>query len=163
GARRPPRRPRRAGRHARPLLPPAGAGARLRRVGADRHRGRPRHRRLSGDALARAGALPAPVPAPRPRPRGDHRLPPPPSRPRPLPATAAIVLLPRRAAGATPPTLAAGGAFTAIVLGLAAQQPLAGIFAGILLQSTRPFRVGERVRLVGGALAGSLEGTVSSL
>jgi small conductance mechanosensitive channel len=30
-------------------------------------------------------------------------------------------------------------------------------------QSTRPFRVGERVRLVGGALAGSIEGTVSSL
>ncbi|HEX6154345.1 MAG TPA: mechanosensitive ion channel family protein, partial [Solirubrobacterales bacterium] len=27
----------------------------------------------------------------------------------------------------------------------------------------RPFRVGERVRLVGGALAGSLEGTVTSL
>ena len=38
-----------------------------------------------------------------------------------------------------------------------------GIFAGIVLQSTRPFRVGERVRLVGGALAGSLEGTVTSL
>ncbi len=39
----------------------------------------------------------------------------------------------------------------------------AAIFAGIVLQSTRPFRVGERVRLVGGALAGSLEGTVTSL
>lgn len=31
------------------------------------------------------------------------------------------------------------------------------------MQSTRPFRVGERVRLVGGVLAGSIEGTVSSL
>src|SRR5262249_21482589 len=40
---------------------------------------------------------------------------------------------------------------------------MGGIFAGVVLQSTRPFRVGERVRLVGGVLAGSLEGTVSSL
>src|SRR6202012_5675749 len=47
--------------------------------------------------------------------------------------------------------------------GLAAQQALGAIFAGIVLQSTRPFRVGERVRFVGGALAGSLEGTVTSL
>jgi small conductance mechanosensitive channel len=75
----------------------------------------------------------------------------------------AVVVLALRIAGVNTATLAVGGAFTAIVLGLAAQQTLAGIFAGILLQSTRPFRVGERVRLVGGALAGSLDGTVSSL
>jgi small-conductance mechanosensitive channel len=60
-------------------------------------------------------------------------------------------------------TLAVGGAFTAVLLGLAAQQTLGAIFAGVVLQTTRPFRVGERVRLVGGALAGSLEGTVTSL
>lgn len=60
-------------------------------------------------------------------------------------------------------TLAVGGAFTAIVLGLAAQQTIGNVFAGIVLQGTQPFRVGQRVRLVGGALAGSLEGTVSSL
>jgi small conductance mechanosensitive channel len=80
-----------------------------------------------------------------------------------LTAMVAVVVLALRIAGVTTATLAVGGAFTAIVLGLAAQQTLAGIFAGILLQSTRPFRVGERVRLVGGALAGSLDGTVSSL
>jgi small-conductance mechanosensitive channel len=80
-----------------------------------------------------------------------------------LAAMAAIVVLALRIAGVNTAALAVGGAFTAIVLGLAAQQTLGGIFAGILLQSTRPFRVGERVRLVGGALAGSLEGTVSSL
>ncbi|MBK5219238.1 MAG: mechanosensitive ion channel family protein [Thermoleophilia bacterium] len=78
-------------------------------------------------------------------------------------AMAAVVILALRIAGVTASTLAVGGAFTAVVLGLAAQQSLGGIFAGIVLQSTRPFRVGERVRLVGGALAGSLEGTVSSL
>ncbi|HEV7562695.1 MAG TPA: mechanosensitive ion channel family protein [Solirubrobacterales bacterium] len=78
-------------------------------------------------------------------------------------ATSAVVVLALRIAGVTASTLAVGGAFTAVLLGLAAQQALGGIFAGIVLQSTRPFRVGERIRLVGGALAGSLEGTVSSL
>ncbi|HET9152899.1 MAG TPA: mechanosensitive ion channel family protein [Solirubrobacterales bacterium] len=77
--------------------------------------------------------------------------------------TAGVVVLALRIAGVTASTLAVGGAFTAVLLGLAAQQALGGIFAGLVLQSTRPFRVGERVRLVGGALAGSLEGTVSSL
>jgi small-conductance mechanosensitive channel len=78
-------------------------------------------------------------------------------------AMAAVVILALRIAGVNAATLAVGGAFTAIVLGLAAQQTLGGLFAGIVLQSTRPFKVGERVRLVGGALAGSIEGTVSSL
>jgi len=78
-------------------------------------------------------------------------------------AMAAVVVLALRIAGVNAAALALGGAFTAIVLGLAAQQTLGGLFAGIVLQSTRPFRVGERVRLVGGALAGSIEGTVSSL
>jgi small conductance mechanosensitive channel len=78
-------------------------------------------------------------------------------------AITAVVVLALRIAGVNAGTLAVGGAFTAVLIGLAAQQAMSGIFAGIVLQSTRPFRVGERVRLVGGALAGSLEGTVSSL
>lgn len=78
-------------------------------------------------------------------------------------AMTAVVVLALRIAGVNASTLAVGGAFTAIVLGLAAQQTLSGIIAGIVLQSTRPFRVGERVRLVGGPLAGQIEGTVSSL
>lgn len=78
-------------------------------------------------------------------------------------AITAVVVLALRIAGVTASTLAVGGAFTAVLLGLAAQQALGGIFAGVVLQSTRPFRVGERVRLVGGALAGSIEGTVTSL
>ena len=49
-------------------------------------------------------------------------------------------------------TLAVGGAVTAVVLGLAAQQTLGNLFAGLVLLSTRPFRVGDRVRLIGGAL-----------
>ncbi len=56
-----------------------------------------------------------------------------------------------------------GGAFTAVILGLAAQQTLGNVIAGTVLLSARPFRVGERVRLQGGPLAGQIEGTVSSL
>jgi small conductance mechanosensitive channel len=73
----------------------------------------------------------------------------------------AVVAL--RIAGLDTDTLAVGGAFTAVVLGLAAQQTFGNLFAGLVLLSTRPFRVGERVRLVGGALAGQIEGIVGSL
>jgi small conductance mechanosensitive channel len=73
----------------------------------------------------------------------------------------AVVAL--RLAGLEAGTLAVGGAFTAVVLGLAAQQTIANLFAGLVLLSTRPFRVGERVRFVGGALAGEVEGIVGSL
>jgi small-conductance mechanosensitive channel len=66
-------------------------------------------------------------------------------------------------AGVTAQTLALGGAFTAVVFGLAAQQTLGNVIAGTVLLSARPFRVGERVRLQGGGLAGQVEGTVSSL
>ena len=68
-----------------------------------------------------------------------------------------------RVAGLSPREVALGGAFTAVVVGLAAQQTLGNLFAGTVLLSARPFRVGERVRLQGGGLAGEIEGTVSSL
>jgi small conductance mechanosensitive channel len=42
-------------------------------------------------------------------------------------------------------------AVTAIVVGLAAQQTFGNLFAGIVLLSARPFRIGERIRLQGGA------------
>jgi small conductance mechanosensitive channel len=68
-----------------------------------------------------------------------------------------------RVAGVEARTLALGGAFTAVIFGLAAQQTLGNLIAGTVLLSARPFRVGERVRLQGGPLAGQIEGTVSSL
>jgi small conductance mechanosensitive channel len=73
------------------------------------------------------------------------------------------VLVALRVAGLDPRTLAVGGAFTAVVLGLAAQQTFGNLFAGLVLLSARPFRVGDRVRLQGGGLAGQIEGVVSSL
>jgi small-conductance mechanosensitive channel len=66
-------------------------------------------------------------------------------------------------AGIDPKTLALGGAFTAVIFGLAAQQTLGNLIAGTVLLSARPFRVGERVRLQGGPIGGQIEGTVSSL
>jgi small-conductance mechanosensitive channel len=66
-------------------------------------------------------------------------------------------------AGASFQSLAVGGAFTAVVLGLAAQQTLGGVIAGMVLLSARPFRVGQRIRLQAGAIGGQLDGTVSSL
>jgi small conductance mechanosensitive channel len=66
-------------------------------------------------------------------------------------------------AGASASSLVAGSAFTAVVVGLAAQQTLGNLFAGVVLLTARPFRVGERIRLQAGALGGVLEGVVSSL
>jgi small-conductance mechanosensitive channel len=66
-------------------------------------------------------------------------------------------------AGIQTRTLALGGAFTAVIFGLAAQQTLGNLIAGMVLLSARAFRVGERIRLQAGALAGTIEGVVSTL
>ena len=68
-----------------------------------------------------------------------------------------------RVAGLQPRTLAVGGAITAVVFGLAAQQTLGNLIAGLVLIAARPFRIGDRVRLQAGGLAGQLEGTVRTL
>ena len=68
-----------------------------------------------------------------------------------------------RSAGLQPATLAVGGAITAVVFGLAAQQTLGNLIAGMVLISARPFKVGDRVRLQAGGIAGQIEGVVASL
>lgn len=73
------------------------------------------------------------------------------------------VVLALRVAGIRPRTLLLGGAATAVVLGLAAQQTLGNVMAGTVLLNARTFRAGERIRLQGGGLAGSVEGIVTSL
>ncbi len=72
----------------------------------------------------------------------------------------AVIVVALRIAGLKPGTLAVGGAFTAVIVGLAAQQVLGNLLAGIVLLSSRPFRVGERIRLQGGVLAGQTDGVV---
>lgn len=77
-----------------------------------------------------------------------------------LATVVAVVFASLRLAGIEPTTLAAGAGFTAIVVGLAAQQTLGNVFAGIVLLSARPFDVGDRVRFNG--LGMDVEGTVAS-
>jgi small-conductance mechanosensitive channel len=76
---------------------------------------------------------------------------------------AIVLLIALGVAGVNASGLIAGSAFTAVVLGLAAQQTLGNLFAGLVLLTARPFRVGERVRLQAGSLGGIQEGVVSSL
>jgi small conductance mechanosensitive channel len=75
----------------------------------------------------------------------------------------AMTIVALRIAGLTGSTLAVGGGFTAVVVGLAAQQVLGNLLAGVVLITNRPFRVGERVRLQAGPLAGRVEGVVGQL
>ena len=57
--------------------------------------------------------------------------------------------------------LVVGGAVTGVLLTIAAQQSLSNLFAGVMLQFAQPFRVGDQVRIRSGALAGTIEGTVT--
>jgi len=66
-------------------------------------------------------------------------------------------------AGASFQSLAVGGAFTAVIIGLAAQQTLGNVIAGMVLLTARPFRVGQRIRFQAGSIGGQIDGTVSSL
>jgi small conductance mechanosensitive channel len=73
------------------------------------------------------------------------------------------MLIALRVAGLDPGTLAVSGAIFAVVFGLAAQQTLGNLIAGVVLISARPFKVGDRVKLQAGGLAGEVEGVVASL
>jgi small-conductance mechanosensitive channel len=53
-----------------------------------------------------------------------------------------------------------GGAFTGVIFGIAGQQTLSNLFAGIVLLMARPFTVGATVQLRSGALGGSIDGQV---
>jgi small-conductance mechanosensitive channel len=56
-----------------------------------------------------------------------------------------------------------GGALTSVFVGIAAQQSLSNVFAGLVLLLSRPFRVGDSIRLRAGALSGEIGGTVSEI
>jgi small-conductance mechanosensitive channel len=65
--------------------------------------------------------------------------------------------------GVNPRQLLVGGAVTGVLLGIAAQQSLSNVFAGLVLLFASPFRVGDRVRFRAGALSGQIEGVVTDL
>jgi small-conductance mechanosensitive channel len=56
--------------------------------------------------------------------------------------------------------LVVGGALTSVFVGIAAQQALGNVFAGMVLLLAHPFRVGDSVRFQAGALWGQLDGIV---
>lgn len=59
--------------------------------------------------------------------------------------------------------LVLGGALTSVFVGIAAQQSLSNVFAGIVLLLAHPFQVGDTVRLQAGALGGPIDGTVADI
>jgi small-conductance mechanosensitive channel len=56
-----------------------------------------------------------------------------------------------------------GGAIVGVVLGIALQQTLANVFAGVVLLMAHPFSIGERIRIKSGALGGELVGLVAKV
>lgn len=59
--------------------------------------------------------------------------------------------------------LVLGGALTSVFVGIAAQQALSNVFAGMVLLLARPFRVGDNIRLRAGALGGQFDGIVTDI
>jgi small-conductance mechanosensitive channel len=59
--------------------------------------------------------------------------------------------------------LLVSGAVLGVILGIAAQQSLANLFAGLVLLFAHPFRVGSRVRFRAGALGGQMDGLVTDV
>jgi hypothetical protein len=56
--------------------------------------------------------------------------------------------------------LVLGGALTSVFVGIAAQQSLSNVFAGIVLMLARPFRIGDSIRMQAGALGGQISGNI---
>ncbi len=56
-----------------------------------------------------------------------------------------------------------GGTVAALIIGIAAQQVLGNVFAGLVLLFARPYVPGERVRVFSGALGGPHEGVVTGV
>jgi small-conductance mechanosensitive channel len=59
--------------------------------------------------------------------------------------------------------LLVGGAFATVLIGIAAQQSMANVFAGMVLLLARPVDVGDRVLIRSGALGGELRGSVGEI
>jgi hypothetical protein len=56
--------------------------------------------------------------------------------------------------------LLVGGAVTGVVVGIAAQQSLGHVFAGLVILMSRPFMIGDDIAVRSGSLGGPFEGTV---
>jgi small-conductance mechanosensitive channel len=56
-----------------------------------------------------------------------------------------------------------GGVLTGVIIGIAAQQVLSNVFAGIMLLFARPFTIGDELTIRSGALGGPIIGTVGGM
>jgi small-conductance mechanosensitive channel len=56
-----------------------------------------------------------------------------------------------------------GGAITGVIIGIAAQQALGNVFAGLVLLLARPFTVGQHIRVRSGTYGGEFDGVVRSM
>jgi len=56
-----------------------------------------------------------------------------------------------------------GGALTGVIVGIAAQQALGNVFAGVVLLLARPFNVGDTVWMRAGNLGGDLFGRIAGM
>ena len=56
-----------------------------------------------------------------------------------------------------------GGVLTSVIVGIAAQQAMSNVFAGMVLLIARPFRAGDLIWLRGSGLGGELTGTVTEI
>lgn len=74
-----------------------------------------------------------------------------------------VLVLTLELLGVSPRQIVLGGAVTGVLLGIAAQQSLANLFAGLVLLFARPFRVGDRVRFRSGTLSGQIEGIITDV
>lgn len=59
--------------------------------------------------------------------------------------------------------LLVGGALTGVILGIAGQQALGNVFAGLVLLLARPFNIGDAIRVRSGALGGEFTGRVTGM
>lgn len=72
----------------------------------------------------------------------------------------ALVIFTFNALGVNLGQLLVGGAVTGVIIGIAAQQSLGNVFAGLVLVGARPFEIGSRLVVHSGALGGPHEGCV---
>jgi len=75
----------------------------------------------------------------------------------------ATILITLQLFGIAVTQLLVGGAFATILVGIAAQQSLSNVFAGMVLLLARPVDVGDPVLIRSGAMGGDLRGNVTEI
>ena len=75
----------------------------------------------------------------------------------------ATILITLQLLGIAVTQLLLGGVLASVLIGIAAQQSLSSVFAGLVLLLARPVDVGDQVLIRSGALGGELRGTVTEI